>query len=250
MLVHPHLLFPLLLVTPFLAAQAQAPTVEQILARHFEARGGLAKIRAIRSLTSTGRIEIGPMVLALRIENPRGAYRSDTTLQGMTKTEAFDGRTGWVVDPFAGSTQAEPMGPSQLRQVELQGDFDGPLVDWQGKGHKVSFAGMAAVNGAEAFTLKAALKNGDELTTFIDAKTFLEVKAVTRVEVGGRAVEVETLIGDYRPVHGVRLPFAFDIQPKDQPQGMRILLEHVEANLPMDAARFKPPSAKRAGANQ
>lgn len=237
-------LAPLILLAPALLAQApQAPTFESILASHIQARGGLAKIRAIQSLTSRGRIEIGPMVLALTIENPRHAFRSDTTLQGMTKTEAFDGRSGWVLDPFSGSTRAVPMSFDQLKQVDLQRDFDGPLVDWREKGHQVALAGEALVNGTGTYVLKVLLKNGDELTSFIDMKSFMEVKAVNRAVVGGRVVEVETLLGDYRPVNGVLLPFSLDIRPKGQNQGLRISLERVEANLPMDEARFRFPAA-------
>ncbi|MBK8727783.1 MAG: hypothetical protein IPL96_17525 [Holophagaceae bacterium] len=235
-------LAPLLLIAPALLAQApEAPTVEAILARHFEARGGLAKIRAIQSLTSTGRVEVGPMVLTLRIENPRRAFRSDTSLQGVTKTEAWDGRAGWILDPFAGVTAPQPMGPAQLRQAELQADFDGPLVDWRAKGHRITFAGMAIVNGAETYALQVSMKNGDALTSYLDAKTYMEVKAINAAVSGGRVVEVETLLGDYRSVAGVMLPFALDIRPKGQAEGLRIRFDRVEADLPVDAARFRSP---------
>jgi hypothetical protein len=71
--IHVRTLSLLLLIPPALVAQApRAPELDQILARHIEARGGLAKIKAIRSLKSVGHIEIGSMVLTLSIENPRG----------------------------------------------------------------------------------------------------------------------------------------------------------------------------------
>lgn len=233
----------LLVIAPALLAQApQPPTVESILARHFEARGGLAKIRAIRTLAYTGRIELGPMTLALRLEFRRGAFRSDTSLEGQTKTEAWDGRAGWIVDPFSGITSPQPMSPAQLRQAELQADFDGPLVDWKARGHQVLLAGTEAVNGSPAFVLKVRLKNGGEMSSFIDATTFMEVKAVNQAVAGGQTLQVETLLSDYRPVNGVLLPFQLDIRPQGQAQGMRIALERAEANLPIDEARFRQPA--------
>ncbi len=239
----------LLVAVPALLAQApQPPTVDSILARHFEARGGLARIKAIQSLTSTGRIEIGPMVLALRIENPRGAFRSDTSLQGLTKTEAFDGRSGWILDPFAGATKAEPMSHAQLRQAELQADFDGPLVDWKARGHRVTLGDMEAVNGVPAYVLNVRLKNGGAMRSFLDAKTFMEIKAVNQAVTEGRTVQVETLLGDYRAVNGVLLPFRLDIRAQGQTQGLRIVLDRVEANVPVDEARFRQPAPGPAGA--
>ncbi len=236
-----------------LAGQTIAPrsaaqmTADQIIARHIEARGGLAKIKAIQSLKSLGHINIGPMVLALSIENPRGAFRSDTSLQGMTKTEAFDGSHGWVIDPFAGKgpqAEAEPMSRDQLKQVGLQMDFDGPLVGYQAKGHRVALMGLEHVNGVEAYCLKISLKNGDELRSFIDTTTFMEIKATNKAVTQGKEVEVETRLSDYRPVDGVLLPFALEITPKGQPQGLQILLDTVEANTPMDASRFKMPARR------
>jgi hypothetical protein len=240
---------PFLVLAPALLAQApQTPTVDSILARHFEARGGLARIRALQTLVYTGRIEVGPMTLGLRLEFRRGAFRSDTSLQGLTKTEAFDGRGGWILDPFAGATKAEPMSPAQLRQAELQADFDGPLVDWQARGHQVVLAGMAAVNGAPAYVLNVRLKNGDAMSSFIDAKTFMEVKAVNQAVTEGRTVQVETLLGDYRVVNGVQLPFRLDIRVQGQTQSMRIVLERAEANVPLDETRFRQPAPPSAGA--
>ncbi len=230
-----------------MSGQAKAITADQIIARHIEARGGLVKIKAIRSLRSVGHVEIGPMILDLSIENPRGAFRSDTSIQGMTKTEAFDGVNGWVIDPFAGQgpeAGAEPMSRDQLKQVELQMDFDGPLVEFQAKGHRVTLDGMASVNGVEAYVLNISLKNGDALRSFIDTKTFMEIKAINRAVSQGKEVEIETTFGDYHPVKGVLLPFSLDMRPKDQPGILKIRLDRVEADTPMDFSRFKMPETK------
>ncbi len=233
------------------SVKATVMTTDQIIARHIEARGGLVKIKAIRSLRSVGRIKIGPMVLDLSIENPRGAFRSDTSIQGMTKTEAFDGVHGWVIDPFTGkgpTAEAEPMSRDQLKQMDLQKDFDGPLVEYRAKGHRVALVGMEQVNDAEAYALRIFLKNGDELMSFIDAKTFMEIKANNKAVSQGKVVEVETTLGDYRPVNGVMLPFSLDLRPKGQSEGLMILLDKVEANTPMDDVRFKMPATIATGA--
>lgn len=101
---------------------------------------------------------------------------------------------------------------------------------------------MASVNGVEAFALKISLNNGDEILSFIDAKTFLEIKAIRKAVSHGKTVEVETLFGDFRAVNGVTMPFSLEIRPKGHPQTLKVILEAVEANAPLPDARFQMPS--------
>ena len=237
----------LFLALPFLApslvAQSQQPhSLDWVLARHFEARGGLGRIKALPGLLSTGHIDLGGMRLALRVENPRGAFRSDTTLNGLTKTEAFDGLHGWVADPFMGAPAPAPMAPAQLRQARLQADFDGPLVDWKAKGHHAALSGMALVDGAPAYAVKVRMEDGGTLTSFIDARTFMEVKAVNEAVSDGKTVEVETKLSDYRAVDGVLLPFRLEVAPKGRPEGMVIQFDTVAAEADFDPAHFRMPS--------
>ncbi len=229
-----------------LAATAPMPRVDQLIARNIQARGGMQKIRAIQSLRSSGHILIGPMTLALTIENPRDAFRSDTSINGTTKTEVFDGSRGWVLDPFTkgADAKAEPMSVDQLKQIELQMDFDGPLVDYRKKGSRISLLGIRTFKGVEAYALKIALKNGDMLTMLIDTKHYMEIGDINNAVSLGKTVEVETTLGDYRAVNGVLFPFDIAIKPTGQPAGLRIKLDDVRTNTVIDRARFvMPPMA-------
>jgi hypothetical protein len=226
------------------ALRAEAPSVDQVLAKHIAARGGYARIKAIQSVKSTGRLELGPMVLSISIENPRGSFRSDTSYQGLTKIEVFDGTQGWVLDPFAGdgpAAKAQPMTPAQLKQAALQMDFDSPLVDAPAKGHRISLEGKARVGSAEAYVVRVDLATGNVLRSYLDTTTFMEIKVTNMAVNEGQEIEVEALLSDYRPVAGVMLPFVLEIRPKGQPQGMKMTFDKVEANLPMEPARFKMP---------
>jgi hypothetical protein len=132
--------------TPFFAAAicapallAQAPSLDQVLAKHYEARGGLAKIKAVQSMRTTAKVAAGPMEIPLVIEAKRPAsIRTDVTVQGKSIISAYDGKSGWTINPMqSAKKEAEPMTPEQLRDMEAQADLDGPLVDWKAKGHKV-----------------------------------------------------------------------------------------------------------------
>ena len=90
-----------LLATP--AQPAKTMTVDEIVAKSIEARGGAAKIAAIQSLRSTGKVVFaGGSIEApfgLLMKRP-GMIRSETTLQGLTAVQAYDGSEGWSVQPF------------------------------------------------------------------------------------------------------------------------------------------------------
>ena len=54
------LLLALALPALMLAPLAHAETVDEILAKHYEAMGGLAKLKALNSMRVTGTMGIGP----------------------------------------------------------------------------------------------------------------------------------------------------------------------------------------------
>ena len=104
-------LFALAMFVPAVMAQAPAAlTVDQVVAKHLEARGGVAKIKAVKSLKATGKMSMGPMEapFSLSLKRPMMA-RMEFTIQGMTGIQGFDGSNGWALMPFGGKKDPEPM---------------------------------------------------------------------------------------------------------------------------------------------
>lgn len=237
--------FALLLLAPALVAQAPAPSADSILAKHYEAKGGLAKMKAIQSLRLTGRILQGPMEIALNMEQGRGFFRAEISLQGMTQVQVFDGKGGWKIDPFqgyGGGKNAEPLTADELKSAEVQADLDGPLVDYKAKGHSVEYLGQEAVEGGQAHKLKVTLKNGDVTTYFLDADSHLEVKVAAKRKVRGQEVEGETMFGDFREVGGVMMAHAIEQGMAGMPQRAKIVVDKIEVNPSLDPARLKMPA--------
>src|SRR5687768_4237967 len=91
--------------------QAAELTVDEILAKNAEAKGGLDKLRALNSIKYTGKMALGGgMEAPITMTKKRPEMmRMDFTFQGMTGTQAYDGATGWSVMPFMGKKDPEPM---------------------------------------------------------------------------------------------------------------------------------------------
>jgi len=146
-----------------LAPIAHAQSVDDILAKHYEACGGLAKLKALNTMRVTGSMTMGPgMEAPITMERKRpGMRRMEFTIQGMTGIQAFDGAKTWSVMPFMGKKDPEVAPAEETKQADEQADFDGPLVDYKNKGNTVEFVGKDKVEGSDVYKLKVTLKGGE-----------------------------------------------------------------------------------------
>ncbi len=193
----------------------------------------------------TGTLTVGDssMPSVLEVKRPNKT-RWEFTVNGQIAVQAYDGKDAWAVAPFAGKTEPEPMSPEDAKDVELQADMDGPLVDYKAKGHRVELMGLEKIGGHEAWRLKVTLRNGDERELYLDLKTHLQIASVAHRTVRGRPVEVESEIGDYREVGGVLLPHSFETKVKGVRETQSVRFEKIELNVPIDDSRFSRPPAR------
>lgn len=227
-----------------LAASLSAQTADDIIAKNIQARGGLEKIKAVKSMKMIGRMTIGPGAEApvvVEIKRPN-KMRLDVTFQGMTLTQSYDGKKGWVINPFEGSKNAEPMSPEDLKESEEQADIDGPLVDWKAKGHSVELLGKEKVEGTDAYKLKLTMKTGTIRYVFIDADSYLDIRNEEKRTIRGTETETEQTIGDYKDVRGMLIPHAFESGAKGHPEKQKITIDMVQLDAPIADDRFDMPA--------
>lgn len=225
-------------------AVAEDLTVDQVVAKNIQARGGMEKLKAVQSVRMTGKMTVGPGMEApvVLVEKRPKNMRLDLTLQGMTAVQAYDGKTGWMIMPFQGKKDAEPMSEDDLKDAEDQADMDGPLVDYKDKGNKVELMGKEAVEGGDAYKLKVTLKNGDVRYLYLDPDSFLEIKTESKRTIRGAEQEMETTIGDYKEVEGLMVPFSIEAGIKGSQQKQKITIDKVEINPSIDDSQFKMPA--------
>ncbi|MGN6186814.1 MAG: hypothetical protein ACTHQM_24530 [Thermoanaerobaculia bacterium] len=217
-------------------------TVDEVLAKNAEAKGGLEKLKAVSSMKMTGKIAFGPIEAPFVMTKKRPEnMKVDFTVQGMTGTQAYDGATGWMVMPFMGKKDPEEMSGDDLKAVKEQADFDGPFIDYAKKGNKVELLGKADIEGTSAYKLKLVTKDGTESTVYLDADSFLEIKIESKRTVQGQEVESETVIGNYKEVDGMLFPFSLESKAKGMPGGQVITLDKIELNPAIEDASFKMP---------
>ena len=184
------------------------PTVEEVLAHHAAARGGLEAIKAIDSLRYTGTLVAQgfemPVVMLRKRPN---LYRVEMNVQGATMLRVYDGEMAWGTSPMTGVVKPEPLAQSEAQQVARQADLDGILIQPGRKGHRVELAGKEMLGDEEVYRLDVTLADGSERTSFVGAEDYLERKQSAEVEIQGTPVEAEIVFEDYREVSGVLIPF-------------------------------------------
>ncbi len=160
----------------------------------------------------------------------------------MTGVTAYDGRTGWKIEPWQGKKDPEPLGEEELKTIIEDSDFEGPLVNYQSKGNKVEYVGAEPVEGTDAYKLKVTLKSGDVEYFYMDTDYFVPIKIDTKRFVRGEEREYETSLGDYKEAGGWYLPYSYETNAKGSQNKQKITYEKVEVNVPLAASRFVEPS--------
>jgi len=243
----------LLVSTALIAAKGFAqdknqPTVDELVSKNIEAKGGADPLHALQSLRLSGKLLVneGQIELAyLQTKERPGELRTEATLQGMTQVEAYDGKEGWKISPFQGRKDPEKMSADDLKPLMEDAEVDGPLVDWKAKGSTVDYLGTEEVDGTLAHKLKVVRKNGDVSFVYLDPDHFLEIRILTGRVKHGAYEEVETDLGDYEKTAGVFVPTSIESGRKGDPDKQKILIDKVEANVPVDEATFHFPPAPK-----
>src|SRR5262252_6143579 len=232
------------------AVTAAAQTADDIVAHYLNAVGGMEKIQAVKSLRRTGKfIGSGGFEAAIVQENKRDAsVREEFLLQGMTGVNAYDGKTGWKIEPWNGKKDPEALGEEEMKEIVEDADFDGPLVDYKRKGYQVEFAGMDKFEGTDAYKVRVRKPCGDTYTYYLDTDFYMPIKIDVKRIVRGEERFYEAALADYKLVNGWYLPYSVETNVKGQQDKSKYIYEKIEANVAIDDSRFAMPKVPQGAA--
>lgn len=221
-----------------------AATLDDVVAKAIEARGGLEALQAVNTVRITGTVHMpngmdAPLLWEWKRPNK---LRTEVTIQGMKVIQAYDGTTAWMIMPFGGNTDPQEMPKEQAQRVEEQADFDGPFLNSEKKGYKLELMGKVDEEGTEAYKIKVTNKFGDVSYYYLDTEYFLVFKAEGKVTVRGQEMEFESSTGDYKKVGDLLIPFSTEHKAKGAEQGQSITFEKVDLNVDLDDSLFSMPA--------
>jgi len=224
-----------------------AQTLNEILAKNYQARGGLDKLKAVTAVKMSGKIVIPAqgleMPMVLWQKNPN-KMRIESTFNKKVIVQAYDGQKAWWIMPFI-APDAREMSQEQSKQFKDQADFENPLVEYKGKGYKLELLGKVVLEGTLVFKLKLTKTDGREIYFYLDAASGIELKSTMLLKSGASVAMNEIIFGDYKPVNGLLMPFHIENKTNGKTQA-RLTLTTIKINPVVDDAMFVMPLKKEA----
>lgn len=230
-------------------APASPQTTSQILSKVYVARGGLTRIRALRSERVSGTISFGSEAsgpFTVELKRPM-KMRMTLNVQNQTMIRVYDGAQGWANNPFAGKSNPEPMAEEDLKNISEEADFDGPSVDYAKKSNKVELVGKDKVEDTDVWRVRLTTKNGDVRYYLFDAKTFLLLKWEGKRRADGKEYPIESYFHDYRDVEGLKFAFEIDSGSSATDLTQKLVIDKIELNATFPDSDFAKPSAPEGG---
>jgi outer membrane lipoprotein-sorting protein len=225
---------------------AGAQTADEIVNKALDARGGIQKIKAVRSVRISGRVSFsqgteGTFVVELK--RPLKMH-VEISIEGQKIIRIYDGKSsGWMINPFADEKGPQLLSPEDLKNISDESDFDGPLVDYKAKGTQIELAGKEKLDDKPVYRLKLTNKNGEVRFYFIDASTFLLMKWEGTRKTEDQELPWESFSSDFREVQGLKYAFRIDQGSPGTQIKQTLITEKIEIDPPIDDSRFAKPVA-------
>jgi len=223
-------------------AAAPLPTVDDIIAKNLQAKGGAAKWQSMKSVKMTGKMTAQGIEMPLTVYAMRPNFnRQEITMAAGTAIQAFDGTTAWLVNPMRGIETPQVVPGPAAELAKNSADFDGALINYKAKGNDIELVGKEQLEGKDVYHLKVTAKGGPVQHYLLDADSGIELRMSTEIELGsGQKQTLTTAMSNYKQVDGIMIPHTVT-----QTAGGRTLLQWtittVEFNAVPDDSIFRLP---------
>lgn len=234
--------FAWMLIAGLAGTAAWAQNAEELIEKSLQAMGGREKMESHKTVRMNGKMLMQGMEAPVQMEFVEpDKMRMEITIQGMTMVQAYDGKSGWKIEPFMGKKDAEPMSEQELKAMRDQVDEMNFLTNYKAKGYKVEYVGQEDLEGSPVHKIKITKKEGEVSHVYLDSETNLMVKQTGKTEMQGQQIESETLLSDYKEASGVLYPHSIQTKLQNMPMSMTMTFEKIEPNVDVPATRFEMP---------
>jgi zinc protease len=227
-------------VTPVTGRQQD--DVSGLIARAVRGKGGLARLRSIRTIQAESDTIIEAhgkkltIPTTIRVRYP-GGFRVDSRMPAGPVSQVFDSGTFWIQD--ARGANVAPAGAAESMRGNVQRDAIGLLLALADGRVKARRASDLAVEGRMLPVLDVDLKPGGPLLLVIDPDSGLILQE--RYPAPDAAGQIEERFADYRDVDGIKVAFSVTVAHPQLGEVVRIMRK-VTFNVSLDPAIFAKPS--------
>lgn len=235
------LLLSLFLISlPVSFAQVADEAVDNILTLYFETIGQDNLLKTNTYVTK-GKIMQAQFEIPFTSYNKRPmSYRLEAEFQGMKIITAFNGVSGWSINPMMGSTEAQPMTDEQVEKTKLQADYDGMYYNYTEKGYTVEFMDKDFVDDIEVYVLQLTTSTGDIITSYFDTENNVMLKSSSNITMQDVETQFEMYFSNYKFVDEILVPFSIETKVNGNTM-MNMVVEEVIYNVDVPDSMFEMP---------
>lgn len=212
----------------------------EVLARHYEALGGLDALKAQDTVHILATMELAGLTGTLEVwEAHPDRSRVEIDLGVFRQTIGDNGDIAWEVDANGKlRIEKDENALARRRTAALLAGYE--HLDPASEDFDVTLEGVETVGEDECYAVKiASPSDGTVRVWCVDTDDFLIRKTVTVYP----DHEEHQLVSDYRDVDGVLRSFRQDVEYLPISQKYTVTVSEIEVNVGIDAALFDPPSA-------
>nr|WP_297306790.1 pitrilysin family protein [uncultured Flavobacterium sp.] len=173
-------------------------TVKSVIENYTNAIGGEAKLKTVKSLSTTANATVQGMELtSVTKQTNKGQLNSTTTMMGQTMSKQ-------VITPSMGYVeqqgQKQTLTGDDLKQAQAAAKLFSEIELASKPG--VVLVGIENIEGSDAY----GIKDGDT-THYFDVKSGLKTATATAYDVQGQQGVQTVYFADYKDVKGIKVPF-------------------------------------------
>lgn len=221
-------------------------TLEDVLTAVAEANGGLESIEQITNARFMGSVEgnVNNYEFVILKRRP-DLIRSRMIVDDKVLETGYDGAIAWRLFEQGDYSKVEQVeDPGFVENLQIEADFDGPLIGPAASGVTRSLRGVERIDRIDYFVVEVSHANEVALH-YIDSRTFREVKVVKTIDSStGEPLVINTRFHEIENHNGIWVAKRVE---KEFSNGNRelVFLDVVEMNLGILDFSFKMPGQAR-----
>jgi outer membrane lipoprotein-sorting protein len=204
---------------------SKKPDLEQILASHYKAIGGLEKWQKLDTMIMKGTMTSQKVSMPIIAYHKRpNKCRVEFRIKESLQAQVFNGMFAWQLNPLSGNPDPTPMTEGQSKYLRDTCDIESSLIDYKIKGHKVRLLGEEEIKGKKTYKISVKYRTGNLETHYLSAATYLPIKTEGIYKMGGGEIRTTTNYFDFKNTSGYVVPYnlVFDIHGTPSQEKLKI----------------------------
>lgn len=191
-----------------MAVSMQAQTLDEIVAKNITARGGLEKLKNLKTIISECTINAQGMEIPVKdFKSHNVGSKSEVSVMGMDNFDICNKKEGFKFFPAFGQTKPEKLTDDEVIEKNYEFDLQGEFIDYKTKGITLTLQGDEDVDGTMCHKILCIMPNKSEKRIFIDKETNHVIKELRKVNVNGKEIEAAVELSNFQVVDGYTMPY-------------------------------------------